>query len=393
MHRKTVIIVSFSILFFVVYQSGHKYEVYQYPMTKRFPNDSISLKIDTSSSHKPLKTYSCQNKTKFMFSKNSKTGGTTVASIIAQIATHHHTQEILEYKDISHSLAHGHPNVGYHFAHWELDVAKFEKLFPKRETLWISTVRNVHDQVNSLIRYLKLQEHYYPSNFYKTLLKFKQGDRSGIMSPFLNGGISFMLHQCVRHHDFELFKTCAEKISREFDLIIPINRLNEGLIMLHKLSCLPLSDFAYMKKKISSSDFKMSEQNMTTLLSYHQKAIWFYNRSVAAFNQKFDNFQAQYCSSYNCQQEIGELKEENRKAEESCGVSRSAFDRFSGINLNWEKLKKNDSLAVRCIAYAIDDGCQGHFKLYNKYIRENETDIVKKLANEWIKMTINTSLF
>ena len=163
--------------------------------------------------------------------------------------------------------------------------------------------------------------------------------------------------------------------------------------MLHKFSCLPLSDFACMKKKISSSDFKMSEQNMTTLLSYHQKEIWFFNRSVAAFNQKFDNFQAQYCSSYNCQQEIEELKEENRKAEESCGVSRSAFDRFSGINLNWEKLKKNDSLALRCIAYAIDDGCQGHFKLYNKYIRENEIDIVKKLANEWIKMTINTSLF
>ena len=250
MTTKTVFIVFFIVMLFVFMQITYKLKGDIFPLRKYFIVDNFPLKMENIISFEQLKTSSCKNKTKFMFSKNSKTGGTTVSSIIAQIAIHYHKYEILECDEISHYLPHEQPNIGYHFTYWGLEVPKFKKRFPKRETLWISTVRNVPDQVNSLIRFFKLEDHYYPANFSKTLEKFKQEDGSGgIVSPFVNGGISILLDQCVRHHNLETFKVCAENVSREFDLIIPIKKLNEGLIMLHKYSCLPLSDFPYMTKK------------------------------------------------------------------------------------------------------------------------------------------------
>ena len=172
--------------------AGH-YQEDLFSQPKKFSaNNSFSNKHPIYFNNQ-FEDFSCSNRTKFMFSKNSKTGGTTVASIILQIATHYHKYEILEYDQISHYLENGHPNIGYHFTHWGLNVPKFKKLFPKQETLWISTVRNVPDQINSLIRFFNLQHHYNPGNFDKTLLRFKKGDRSEMTEPFQNGGISFIL--------------------------------------------------------------------------------------------------------------------------------------------------------------------------------------------------------
>ena len=100
----------------------------------------------------------CKKKTKIMFSKNSKTGGTTLGAIILQIATHYHKYEILTPMNFGFYVKGDHSNIGYDLTHFRLNVSKFKKLFPKRESLWLSSVRNVHDQVNSSIRYLKLQK-------------------------------------------------------------------------------------------------------------------------------------------------------------------------------------------------------------------------------------------
>ena len=373
--KRTLLSVCFFIITLVLVQLAGNYQEDLFSQQKNFSAINSFSNKDLIGFNNQFEDSSCSNKTKIMFSKNSKTGGTTVASIILQIATHYRKYEILEYDQIRHYLENGHPNIGYHFTHWGLNVPKFKKLFPKQITLWISTVRNIPDQINSLIRFFDLQNHYNPGNFDKTLLRSKKRDRSEVTEPFRNGDISFILSECLKFNNFQAFKKCAQDTSSEFDLIIPINRLNEGLIMLHKITCLPLSDFAYMKKKVSASDFKLSQQNMSTLLSYHEKSIWFYNRSVDKFNHNFKEFQSRYCDSHNCRNEIDELKEENRKLESACGVSRSNLGRFSGINLNWEKLKRNESLALRCLSLAVDDSSQAHFKVYNKYIRENDTQV------------------
>ena len=391
--KRTPWTVCFFIITLVLLQLAGHYQKDLFSQPKNFSAINSFSKKDPIGFNNQFENSSCSNKTKFMFSKNSKTGGTTVASIILQIATHYRKYEVLEYDQISYYLENGHPNIGYHFTHWGLNVPKFKKLFPKQETLWISTVRNVPEQINSLIRFFNLQHHYSPGNFDKTLMRFKKGGSSEVTEPFRNGGISFILSECLKLNNFQEFKKCAQDTSSEFDLIIPIHRLNEGLIMLHKITCYPLSDFAYMKKKVSSGDFKLSQQNMSTLLSYHEKSIWFYNRSVDEFNHKFNEFQSQFCVSHNCRNEIDELKEENRKLESACGVSRSNVGRFSGINLNWDKLKRNESLALRCMSLAVDDSSQAHFKVYNKYIRENDNDILKKTSQKWIEMTINRSLY
>ena len=316
-----------------------------------------------------------------------------MAAIILQIATHYHKYQILTPTNFNSFLSESQPNIGYLSTHFDLDVPKFRKIFPKKDSLWISTVREVSDQVNSFIRFLKFQQYYRPDDFTKTLQLFESGKVSEIHQPLLNGGITYILYQCRQIKDFEKFKLCAENVSSEFDLVIPINRINEGLIMLQKLTCLPLSDFAYINKKVSASDFKMSEQNMSALLSHHKQAVWFYNQSSSLFDKKFDEFQSQYCDSYNCKNEIDQLKEENRKLEESCGISRSNSDRFAGINLNWDKLRRNDSLAIRCLSFGVDDGFHEHFDVYNKYVREKDEKAVNKIAKEWINMTIKLSLY
>ena len=132
----------------------------------------------------------------------------------------------------------------------------------------------------------------------------------------------------------------------------------------------------------------MSQSNMTTLLSYHNRSMWFYKRSSAIFEQKFHEFQSKFCSSLNCTDEIEELREENRKLEESCGVQRLPVKRFANIYFDWEKMNKNESLALRCLSYGIRDGFTKQFDIYNKHIREKNKDIVGRILKDWIKVTL-----
>ena len=76
---------------------------------------------------------------------------TTVASINLQIATHYRKHEIFEPGQMDTYIKQGHSNIGYLFFHDQLDVPKTKKVFPKHKFLWISTVRNVPDQINSFL--------------------------------------------------------------------------------------------------------------------------------------------------------------------------------------------------------------------------------------------------
>ena len=189
----------------------------------------------------------CSNKTKIMFSKNVKVAGSTISAILLQIATHYHKYEIMTKKNVHSYLKRNGGKPGYSLTHFKLKISQLKHIFPKRDCWWISTTRNVYDQVNSMIKFYKLQNHYNPSNFHKTLKLFQKRTKSKILTPFTNGGTPIILLECRKFSDDFIFKSCAEKIANEFDLIIPTDRIDEGLIMLHKFTCLPLSDFAYTK--------------------------------------------------------------------------------------------------------------------------------------------------
>ena len=330
----------------------------------------------------------CQ-KTKFMFSKNIKVAGTTISSILIQIASHYHKYKIFNPSGFKAALKVKDSNHGYLVSHMPIrSLKEFKKVFPKNNFLWISTTRKVADQVNSYIKLYHLQNFYRPSNFHKILKNVRSGRKKVKGSQaFHNGGTSMILYEC-RHKEkeFEKFKSCALNVFKEFDLIIPVDRLNEGLIMLHKMTCLPLSDFAYTNKKISSSEFEVSAQNMSEILKYHERSIWFYNYSSAEFDKRFQKFQSEFCESVNCRTEIEQLKQENEKLEESCGLNRKEKGKFVGFNYDWKKLARNHSLALRCLSFALEGNSKNAFRMYNYHLNRNDKTVVGRIASDWMKI-------
>ena len=109
-------------------------------------------------------------------------------------------------------------------------------------------------------------------------------------------------------------------------------------IRLQKLNSLPLSDLAYMKTNNSSS-FKMNDQNITTLFSYHQRAIWFPDQ-WPCLTRSLTNFKPNI-AVHTFVNAVLTLKGKNRGLEEACGVSRSVcFLPVLWDKLNWENSKK-----------------------------------------------------
>ena len=378
---------------------GYHHQLIAFPISKHTQTLNDGFETDSNREYLSYQSEStsnyCQNKTKIMFSKNLKVAGTTISSILLQIASHYHKYEILSPKDFESVLQKKKANYGYLLSHKGLSsLEDFKKIFPKEEFLWISTTRKVADQVNSHIKFRQLEKFYKPSKFHKILKKVKSGKKAEGSSPFHNGGTSFILNEC-RHKEkeFEKFKSCALKVFKEFDLIIPVDRLNEGLIMLHKMTCLPLSDFAYTNKKISSSHFKVSAQNMSEILKFHERSIWFYNHSSIEFEKRFQKFQSEYCETINCRTEIEELKRENEKLEESCGLNRKEEGKFINFDYKWKKLKKNDTLALRCLSFALSGNSYSAFRLYNEDIKKNDDTTVGRIARDWLKYVKNEDMY
>ena len=351
------------------------------------------IKLQNFESSTRTKMLSFHNKTKFMFTKNEKVASSTMTAILLQIATHYHKYEIFMEDKLKNYFTQNQTNLGYSIFHYNLNsLQTFHKLFPKREFIWISTTRKVEDQINSIIKFHEVQKLYKPKKFGKMVKRFeKKGKYSsdGDIAPFHNGGTSFILYSCKRIEDFDLFKLCAEKIFSEFDLIIPVDRLNEGLVMIHKLTGLPLSDFAYINKYVSSDNFTLSPQNMSTILKYHEQSIWFYNHSSKIFDKIFREFQLIYCQSKNCRDEILDLKRENKKLEISCGIKRFTDFKFSSFSFDWNKLRANSSLALRCLSFGISGGDFGKYsQIYNRVIKRHPSDgTVDRIAKQWTRLT------
>ena len=327
-----------------------------------------------------------------MFTKKLKVAGSTISSILIQIASHYHKYEILAANNLEQYLKENKTKHGYLVTHHYLkSLPLYKTIFPKKDFLWISTTRKVADQVISHIKFARLEEFYKPNKFDKTLRQFVNNGKHdlslNITRPFWNGGTRQILFQCHEEKDFERYKQCAQDIFKEFDLIIPVDRLNEGLIMLQKMTCLPLSDFAYTKKKLSSENFSMTPENMSALLAFQEKSIWFYDYASAEFAKKWSQFQSKNCKSFNCQNEVAELKLENKKLEDSCGLHRMNGQKFHNIDYDWEKLKKNDSLAVRCLSFALNGNSFNEFRVYNKDLQNNEDGTaIKKIASDWTRL-------
>ena len=360
-------------------------------------NLSNGNRADNIYNHKFLTKIRCnKSDTKIMFTKNAKVAGTTISSILTQIATRYHKYEIFIPKKYNFYLGQNGTSLGYVLSHFHLkSLQKFKKLFPKPEFIWISTTRNVEDQINSVINFMKLERYYEPSKFEEVVRLFEAQDDKNRprkhktkLKPFWDGGTSFILYQCRQIENFEQFKTCAKDVVDNFDLIIPANKINEGLIMLHKITCLPLSDFAYVNKKVSTNRFKLSVQNMSTVLRFHKRSLWFYNYTSALFDRYFEQFRAEFCSNPNCESEIGQLQAENRKLTENCSLKRFDDVNFSTISYNWQLLRSNHSLALRCLSFAMSGNSFDYFKVYNKHIREPGYDD-EKVADDWIKKLSN----
>ena len=162
--------------------------------------------------------------------------------------------------------------------------------------------------------------------------------------------------------------------------------------MLHKMTCLPLSDFAFTKKKLSAEKFEMSEQNISALMSFHEQSIWFYNYNSEVFDRKFGQFQREFCDSVNCEDEIKDLKEENKKLEESCGLYRLPNKRLSDFKMDMERLKNNSTLALRCLSFALSGNSFKEIDVYNGHIENNSKDIERKIVRDWMAMLQNKSM-
>ena len=198
-----------------------------------------------------------------------------------------------------------------------------------------------------------------------------------------------MIFGSCRNLQGEDFKACAKPVADFFDLIIPVERFDQGIIVLHKMTCLPLSDFAYLKMKDTSSNLQMSPQNMSVLLSYHKDKIWFFDYAAKKFEKTFDHIQREMCSKHNCEQELEELAKENQKLANDCGIQSSqSSDPVSRtlFTFDFEKMRKDDDLALKCLPFALDGVTMKLHSSYNDVLRKNNSETFKKeLASIWLK--------
>ena len=331
-------------------------------------------------------------KLKFYLAKNIKCASTTLAGIFTQIATHYHKYEIVTKDDVDYRDWKKNRNAnGYFLQHHILRSDHFQKLFPKKDVIWVSSAREPTSQVLSYIKFKHLEKQFTPEAFNYTYknTKSKKPIKKGRAVFFKNKGSKIILGDECLDLDFgEKFKKCTKKIMDLFDVIIPVEKLNQGLVVLHKMSCLPLSDFAYIKKKESKNDFQLSPQNLSVLMEYQKADQYFYEESVKKFDEFFHEFQRSFCSSYNCELEVSLLEEQNEKLKKECGLVRidSIDGKHESYTYDWEKLENDYPLAMRCMSFLFDHEYHWLYKIHNKHVPQKKQDkYYEKVAPIWLK--------
>ena len=196
----------------------------------------------------------------------------------------------------------------------------------------------------------------------------------------------YTLGSCF-NDNFTHFQTCATKIMDNIDLVIPREKFDESMIMLHKMSCLPLSNFAYIEKVHTKSNFRLSDQNMKKVLEYHKRDIWFSEKAREKFEKLFRKFQAEHCSSENCSAEVEQLREENRKLKIGCGYETKTYDKLhlTEFSVNWTKLLNDSDLALRCLSFSLTNDRTVMVKMYNEMLKTvNKTQLAHRLSTKLI---------
>ena len=329
-------------------------------------------------------------KQKVMFSKNYKAASTSIASIILQIATHYHQFEIVQPEEIKNSPPKS-KNHGYLLQHAKLsNLTNFLTFFPKSEFLWVSSFRNPRDSAISWIQYHGWAKNY-TTIFKQTLEKFERGDFKGYHNhAFLNSMSEIIFDSCKKLSGTE-FERCANEVLEKFDLLIPVENFDQGLIMMQKQTCLPISDFAYLKLKYHAEKLRIKEEHMQEILKYREQDIWFYEKAKSKFDREFYRFHEEFCTSFNCEAEIAELHEENKKLERKCGLQyeneEAAAKKFS---FDFSKIETDYKLALRCLSFAVQSRDKKLIRQYNEVLTETKSTnkgrkFYKKLGQLWLQ--------
>ena len=347
--------------------------------------DSFSEKTKTKNTPPDF----CKNKKdKVMFLKNMKVASTTLDSILLRIAFHYHKYEVpRNLQTIKEDVEKSFTNYGFLLDHTPLDYLEdFHKLFPKTEFVWLSSVRSPGSQIISWIQYSKRMNMYSQKQIDKTLQTTKNRSLQGLTLG--DGHMSyFILSSCHKFGTFGYkFEKCAREVVDEFDLIIPVERFNEGLVALHKMTCLPLSDFAYIKRLHHTEKFHLSKENISAILSFHEDDIFYHEYASKKFDIFFDKLQRSYCNSVNCSQEVEQLLQENEKLETDCGFRVSTFvEKKQTYTLDFEKMQHDFNLALKCLPFAIERKNLHLIDRYNEIIRQNgSSDFAKTFVPLWL---------
>ena len=357
--------------------------------------DSFSEKTKTENTPQD---FCINNKDKVMFLKNMKVASTTLDSILLRIAFHYHKYEVpRNLQTIKEDVKKSFTNYGFLLDHTPLDnLEDFRKLFPKSEFVWLSSVRSPESQIISWIQYSNRMNMYSQKQIDKTLQTTKNRSLQGL--TYGDGHMSyFILSSCHKFGTFGYkFEKCAREVVDEFDLIIPVERFNEGLVALHKMTCLPLSDFAYVKRLHHSEKFQLSTENISAILKFHEDDIFYHEYASKKFDAFFEEFQKNYCHSVNCSQEVELLLIENKKLEHDCGFRVSNFvGKRQTYTLDFEKMQHDFYLALKCLPFAIERKNLHLINRYNEIIRQNgSSDFAKTFVPLWLEtIKENTSVF
>ena len=275
-----------------------------------------------------------------------------------------------------------------------LELKKFEKLFPRDKFLWIASFRNAEDQLNSGIRWRNYISRFRDTNFDEEFQKAIGNKDKEFEQMVLSNSMSYYLLGSCLELNFADFEVCANEILNKMDLIIPVDKFDESMVILHKLTCLPLEDFAYIQMKKTQTSLQLSDENMKKVVKFHAKDKWFEQKAREKFQTFFEQFQAKFCSSKNCSNEVSQLREQNEKLKEDCGLTNQKSRRLQHIaefSFDWDKLSHNSQLALRCLSFALSVKNNFLIDLYNEFLygtRDNDT-FADQLSLKWIERMPN----
>ena len=182
-----------------------------------------------------------------------------------------------------------------------------------------------------------------------------------------------------------------QMVLNKYKLVIPIDRFDEAMVVLHKLTCLPLSDFAYIKNKVNEHPFEMAPEDLNRLLQRQDCNKWLYETASQTFDKQFREIGQKYCTTENCTDEIAQLREENKKLAQNCGViDVKTSGKMNTFLFDATKLRQDYNLALRCISFSF--GVPGSvFDEYNRILRSaqnlnfSKNYVARSLAESWMK--------